>query len=115
MGYHNHACWVADESVATVDEIQGSSSPCHRVDGGDSKDGETSGYSIPFLPEVQQQVTLIVDCSLNFTETTHLTVLILGSPWRGTEFVFELHAQQSEHQLIVLHHLIQFFLACALT
>ncbi|KAG2581057.1 uncharacterized protein LOC120711149 isoform X1 [Panicum virgatum] len=40
-----------NESVATVDEIQGSPSPCHGVDGGDSKDGETSGYSIPFLPE----------------------------------------------------------------
>jgi len=35
-----------------VDEIQGSPSPCHGVEGGDSKDGETSGYSIPFLPEV---------------------------------------------------------------
>ena len=52
-----------------MDEIQGSPSPCHGVDGGDSKDGETSGYSIPFLPEVRQQVTLIVDCNLNFTET----------------------------------------------
>ncbi|RLN35008.1 uncharacterized protein C2845_PM03G26090 [Panicum miliaceum] len=42
---------ASNESVATVDEIQGSPSPCHQVDGGDSKDGETSGYSIPFLPE----------------------------------------------------------------
>ncbi|CAO2205503.1 unnamed protein product [Urochloa humidicola] len=41
--------------VAPVDEIQGSHSPCHRVVGGDSKDGEASGYSIPDLPEVRQQ------------------------------------------------------------
>ncbi|CAL5021645.1 unnamed protein product [Urochloa decumbens] len=37
-------------SVATVDEIQGSVSPCHRADD-DSKDVETSGDSIPYLPE----------------------------------------------------------------
>ncbi|CAL5009071.1 unnamed protein product [Urochloa decumbens] len=37
--------------VAPVDEIQGSHSPCHRVDGDDSKDGEASGYSIPELPQ----------------------------------------------------------------
>ncbi|CAM0150784.1 unnamed protein product [Urochloa decumbens] len=36
---------------APLDEIQGSHSPCHRVDGGDSKDGEASGYSIPELPQ----------------------------------------------------------------
>ncbi|KAG2576180.1 hypothetical protein PVAP13_6NG012300 [Panicum virgatum] len=34
-----------------MDEIQGSPSPCHEVDGGVSKDGETSGYSVPCLPE----------------------------------------------------------------
>ncbi|TVU05623.1 hypothetical protein EJB05_48792 [Eragrostis curvula] len=37
--------------VSTVDEIQVSVSPCDRVDAGDSKDGETSGYLIPHLPE----------------------------------------------------------------
>ncbi|CAO2186625.1 unnamed protein product, partial [Urochloa humidicola] len=37
--------------VVTVPEIQGSVSPCDRVDDGDPKDGETSGYLIPYLPE----------------------------------------------------------------
>ncbi|CAL5009534.1 unnamed protein product [Urochloa decumbens] len=42
---------ASNGSVAPVDEIHGSPSPCHRVDGGDSKDEETSGYSTPDLPE----------------------------------------------------------------
>ena len=37
--------------------------------GGISKDGETSGYSVPCLPEVSK-----VYCNLNFTETT-LTII----------------------------------------
>ncbi|OEL29523.1 hypothetical protein BAE44_0009458 [Dichanthelium oligosanthes] len=62
-----------DGSVAAVDEIQGSTSPCHRVDGGDSKDGETSGYSIPYLklPEVAvtpgiEELTLSLDEKYKF-------------------------------------------------
>jgi hypothetical protein len=35
-----------------MNEIQDTPSPGRRVDGGDSRDGETSGYSIPDLPEV---------------------------------------------------------------
>lgn len=71
------ACWVADGSTApVVDGIQGTTpSPSRRVDGGDSKDGETSGCSIPDLPMVRQQVILIWNCNLNFTRST-LTTLI---------------------------------------
>ncbi|CAL5009069.1 unnamed protein product [Urochloa decumbens] len=42
---------ASNGSVAPLDEIQGSPSPYHRVDDGDSKDGETSRYSILDLPE----------------------------------------------------------------
>ncbi|CAO2179030.1 unnamed protein product [Urochloa humidicola] len=42
---------ASNGSVAPVDEIQGSPSPCHRVDGGDSRDGVTTGCSTRDLRE----------------------------------------------------------------
>jgi hypothetical protein len=50
IGYHNHPCWFADGSIASVDEGRGS--PCQLDACGDSQAAKRMMCSIPALPEV---------------------------------------------------------------